>query len=139
MPMSTLETLSLFLGVWLLFLLLVISSSRLQSSASRRANALLQEMVSESQYEQWLKFGYLEVSSPSIENRIYRIPGSDGLVKVYESGQEVMDLCLQPAEPLPESDVVLLHKLMIEGNEQEYLQKANHFAPHTMSLCYQHL
>jgi hypothetical protein len=43
-----------------------------------------------------------------------------------------MELCLQPVEPLPEGDVVLMHKLMIEANEQEYLRTANHFVPDTI-------
>ena len=146
--------LSLFLGIWLLFLLLAIyylsqspdggigrvrESKNEQLSAEGRAKALLREMLSDSQYQQLLKFGYLEVNSPSIDNRVYRIPGAGGLVKVYERGCAVMELCLQPAEPLPDSDVVVMHKLMIEGNEQEYLQKANHFAPGIISLRCQHL
>jgi hypothetical protein len=149
-----LETLSLFLGIWLLFLLLAIyylsqspdgSIGRLREpfsehiSAESRAKALLQEMLSEYQYQQLLKFGYLEIISPTIDNRVYRIPGSGGLVKVYERGCAVMELCLQPAEPLPDGDVVVMHKLMIEGNEHEYLQKANHFAPGIISLRCQHL
>src|SRR5579875_2441398 len=97
--MSMLETLSLFLGIWLLFLLLAIyylSQSpdgrvgRLRESVSEhlsaesRAKALLREMLTETQYQQLIKFGYLEVISPSVHNRIYRIPGAGGLVKVYE-------------------------------------------------------
>src|ERR1700680_875070 len=139
-----LQTLSLFLGIWLLFLLLAIyylsqtpdgrvgrfrESMSEHLSAESRAKVLLREMLSENQYQQLIKFGYLEVSSPSIDNRMYRIPGSGGLVKVYERGCAVMELCLQPAEPLPDGDGVVMHKLMIEGNEQEYLQRANHFAP----------
>jgi hypothetical protein len=150
----TLEALSLFLGIWLLFLLLAIyylsqspdgRVSRLRESVSEhlsaesRAKALLREMLTENQYQQLIKFGYLEVSSPSIEYRVYRIPGSGGLVKVFERGSAVMELCLQPAEPLPDGDVVVMHKLMIEANEQEYLQKANHFAPGIISLRCQHL
>ena len=149
-----LQTLSLFLGIWLLFLLLAIyylsqtpdgrvgrfrESMNEHLSAESRAKVLLREMLSEGQYQQLIKFGYLEVPSPSIENRIYRIPGSGGLVKVYEKGNAVMELCLQPAEPLPDGDVVVMHKLMIEANEQEYLQKANHFAPGIISLRCQHL
>lgn len=152
--MNMLETLSLFLGIWLLFLLLAIyylSQSpdgnvvRLRESVSEhlsaesRAKSLLREMLSENQYQQLIKFGYLEVSSPDYIDRIYRIPGSGGLVKVYESGNPIMELCLQPAEPLPDGDVVVMHKLMIEANEQEYLQKANHFAPGIISLRCQHL
>ena len=149
-----LETLSLFLGIWLLFLLLAIyylsqspdSGGRHfrdtfsdHLSAESRAKVLLREMLSENQYQQLLKFGYLEVASPSIDSRVYRIPGAGGLVKVYERGCAVMELCLQPAEPLPDGDVVVMHKLMIEANEQEYLQKANHFAPGIISLRCQHL
>lgn len=149
-----LQTLSLFLGIWLLFLLLAIyylsqtpdgrvgrfrESMSEHLSAESRAKVLLREMLSEGQYQQLIKFGYLEINSPSIEHRIYRIPGSGGLVKVYEKGSAVMELCLQPAEPLPDGDVVVMHKLMIEANEQEYLQKANHFAPGIISLRCQHL
>jgi hypothetical protein len=149
-----LETLSLFLGIWLLFLLLAIyylsqspdgrmgrfrDSMSEHLTADSRAKILLREMLSEPQYQQLLKFGYLEVASPTYDNRIYRIPGAGGLVKVYERGNAIMELCLQPAEPLPDGDVVVMHKLMIEGNEQEYLQKANHFAPGIISLRCQHL
>lgn len=152
--MAMLEPLSLILGIWLLFLLLAIyylsqapdgGRGRLRDpigehlSAETRARVLLREMLSENQYQQLIKFGYLEVISPSIDNRVYRIPGSGGLVKVFERGCAVMELCLQPAEPLPDGDVVVMHKLMIEANEQEYLQKANHFAPGIITLRCQHL
>src|SRR6266700_2841188 len=136
----TLEALSLFLGIWLLFLLLAIYYlSQSPDGRESRAKALLREMLTENQYQQLIKFGYLEVPSPSIDYRVYRIPGSGGLVKVFERGSAVMELCLQPAEPLPDGDVVVMHKLMIEANEQEYLQKANHFAPGIISLRCQHL
>lgn len=139
----------LLLSIWLLFLLLAVyylsqapgpRFSRLRESvtehlsADGRARALLREMLSEGEYQQLTKFGYLEVSSPSNEQRVYRIPGGGGLVRVYEHGAAIMELCLQPAEPLPEGDVVVLHKLMIQGNEQEYLARANHFAPGIISL-----
>lgn len=151
MPM--LETLSLFLGIWLLFLLLAVyylsqspdGMGRLRESMSEhlsadsRAKALLREILSETQYQQLVKCGYLEVTSPTIDERVYRIPGSGGLVKVFERGCPVMELCLQPAEPLPDGDVIVMHKLMIEANEEEYLSKANHFAPGIISLRHQRL
>src|SRR5258708_3052580 len=37
------------------------------------------------------------------------------------------------SEPFPDGDVVVMHKLMIEANEEEYLQKANQFAPSIIS------
>jgi hypothetical protein len=40
-----------------------------------------------------------------------------------------MALCVQPIDPVPDGDVVMMHKLMIEGNEEEYLRIANRFEP----------
>ncbi len=103
-------------------------------AAERRANALVRSLLTAHQFQQLRRRGYLEVPSPSIPQRVYRVPGSGGMVRVYEGGHAIMDLCLQPVETLPEGDVVVMHKLMIEGNEQEYLAKANHFAPGIVSL-----
>jgi hypothetical protein len=137
-----LEVLILLLVPYLLFLLLSICvlwqclggneergchAGTERSLADDQAEALLREMLSEKHYQQWVNSGYLEVVSPSIAHRTYRIPSAGGLVKVYERGRIIMELCLQPVEPLPEGDVVLMHKLMIEANEQEYLQTANQF------------
>jgi hypothetical protein len=141
------EMLSLLLAPYLLFLLVAIYflsrpldgsegcfhwAENEQSPADEQAEALLRELLSTQHYLQLRELGYLEVVSPSIDQRIYRIPATRDLVKVYEHGRFVMELCLQPVEPLPEGDVVLMHKLMIEANEQEYLQKANHFVRGTI-------
>ncbi|GAC1448001.1 MAG: hypothetical protein PVSMB4_04460 [Ktedonobacterales bacterium] len=143
------ESLMLLISIWLLFLLLAVyylsqapvaglshwrDAVSEHLSAEGRARALLREMLTEVEYQQLTKFGYVEVDSPSNEQRVYRIPGAGGLVRVYDRGTAVMELCLQPAEPLPDGDVIVLHKLMIEGNEQEYLARANHFAPGIISL-----
>ncbi|MBA3823079.1 MAG: hypothetical protein H0X24_04120 [Ktedonobacterales bacterium] len=107
------------------------------ASADNRARLLMREILAPQEYQQLTRFGYLEVPSPNFDGRVYRIPGAGGLVKVYDRGCAVMELCLQPAEPLPDGDVVVMHKLMITANEQEYLQKANRFAPGIISLRYQ--
>jgi hypothetical protein len=143
------EALVLLLAVWVLFLVLSLCYlarvgdacwgrwSRVlgdRITAEHRAHALMREMLSAGQYQQLTRHGYVEVSSPSIPQRIYRIPSAGGLVRVYEQGHAVMDLCLQPVDAIPDGDVVVMHKLMIEGNEQEYLAKANHFAPGIITL-----
>ncbi len=143
------EALVLLLAVWVLFLVLSLCYlarvgdacwgrwSRVlgdRITAEHRAHALMREMLSAAQYQQLTRHGYVEVSSPSIPQRVYRIPGAGGLVRVYEQGHAIMDLCLQPMDPIPDGDVVVMHKLMIEGNEQEYLAKANHFAPGIITL-----
>ena len=64
---------------------------------------------------------------PTEPRRVYRVPRSKGYVQVIENGRAIMRLCLQPVECLPDADIVVLHKLMIEGNEEVYLQKANKY------------
>jgi hypothetical protein len=95
--------------------------------AERRAEELLQSQLTPEEYRQLTSQGYLRVSSPRNPNRVYLIPRYRGLVRVYEQGRSVMRLCVGPVEQVPDADVVLMHKLMIEGNEEEYLRTANVF------------
>ena len=97
--------------------------------AQERAEALLRSLLSDDEYRQLNRRGYLEVPSPSRPRRIYRVPRHQGQVKVYEGGVPIMALCVQSVEPIPDGDAVLMHKLMIEGNEEEYLRIANRFEP----------
>lgn len=97
--------------------------------AQERAEALLRELLTEDEYRQLTRRGYLEVPSRTRPRRIYRVPRHQGQVKVYEGGVPVMALCVQSVEPIPDGDAVLMHKLMIEGNEEEYLRIANRFEP----------
>lgn len=101
----------------------------LQLEAERRAEALLWEMLGPEQVRELEQKGYLEVASPSRLGRVYRVPRGRGMVSVYEDGKAVMSLCVQPVEWIPGADVVLMHKLMIEGNEEDYLKTANQFEP----------
>ncbi|BCL82812.1 hypothetical protein ccbrp13_52770 [Ktedonobacteria bacterium brp13] len=100
------------------------------SRAERRATDLLHEMLTPEQLRQLLWHGYLEIPSSTEPQRTYRVPRSKGYVQVLENGHAIMRLCLQPVEFLPDADVVVLHKLMIEANEEVYLQKANKYLCH---------
>jgi hypothetical protein len=86
-----------------------------------RVDDLLQAVLDEEEYGMLAARGHLDVVSPANAARIYRIPRYGGLVTVYEQDKAVLDLCLQPERPLPSGDVVVLHKLMIQANESEYL------------------
>ncbi|HEY1351230.1 MAG TPA: hypothetical protein VGF67_16540 [Ktedonobacteraceae bacterium] len=98
------------------------------SRAERRAASLLRDVLTPEQCRQLLWHGYLEVQSPSAAGRIYRVPRARGsFVQVIEDGKAVMRLCVQPIERLPDADVIVLHKLMIEANEEHYLQRANKY------------
>jgi hypothetical protein len=48
-------------------------------------------------------------------------------VQVIENERVKASLCLQAVEWVPDADMVVIHKLMIEGDEDTYLQKANRF------------
>jgi len=97
------------------------------SRAERSAVHLLRDILTAEQFRQLTWRGYLEISSPTEPQRVYRVPRSKGYVQVIENGRAVMRLCLQPVECLPNADIIVLHKLMIEGNEEVYLQKANKY------------
>jgi len=104
------------------------------SEADRRADELLRSVLSSEQYGQLTRDGYLDIKSPHHAGCIYRIPRTQGLVKVIEQGRHKTSLCLQPQEVVPYADQVVIHKLMIEGDEETYLRTANTFAPVGIAL-----
>lgn len=98
-----------------------------KQEAEQKAESLLKSLLTSEQYNHLVRKGYLEVQSGMFPYRTYRIPRHRGSVEVYEMGRLVMSLCVQPTEVVPDADVVVMHKLMIEGNEREYLRRANYF------------
>jgi len=97
--------------------------------AEERADQLVEQLLTFDEYRQLRRFGYLEVPSPRWPHRIYRVPRHKGQVGVFEDGVLTMKLCIQSVDPIPDGDTLLMHKLMIEGNEREYLRIANRFPP----------
>ena len=102
--------------------------TRAQRRAARlRAERLLARSLHPQEAAQLRRCGYLAIPSPTIPHRVYRIPRRREVVTVYEHGRPVLELCVQPATPLPAAEVVLMHKLLIEGAEADYLRLANAF------------
>jgi hypothetical protein len=99
------------------------------SKANRRANELLRSVLTREQYRHLVRHGYLDIPSPRDPGCVYRVPRSQGLVGVIERGKRKASLCLQSVEWVPDADVVVMHKLMIEADEETYLQTANKLAP----------
>lgn len=87
----------------------------------------MKEVLSPQEMRQLFWRGYVDIPSTLAPQRVYRVPRSNGYVQVRENGRTIMGLCLQPVERLPQADVVILHKLMIEAQEEFYLQTANKF------------
>ncbi len=118
----------------LMLRVLVFASAERQTgavwqAAERQAEAMLREVLSEPELRQLAQHGYLEVASRRFPQRTYRIPRHPGLVGVYERGLLVSRLCVGAVEAIPAGDSVLLHKLMIEGSEDDYLRLANSIKP----------
>src|SRR5260370_37012955 len=108
---------------------LIAHSSFGQPEAKRRARQLLSAVLTPEQYGQMIQRGHLDIASPSDPERIYRLPKGPERVQVREKGRLTMWLCLQPLERVPEADLLVMHKLMIEADEETYLRKANRFSP----------
>lgn len=102
--------------------------------AVARAQAMLRELLTDEEYRQLNAEGCLVIPSKVNPGQQYHVPRYRGQVRVYEEGMLVAGLCLQPKELLPDADVILLHKLMLEGDEEAYLAEANHFLPHRNGL-----
>lgn len=106
-------------------------------SANRRAEQLLRERLSRAQYEQLTKFGYLDIPSRLDPYRQFRIPRNRGRVLVLHNcsmggsmlSRKVAELCVVSSEPVPDADMVLIHKFMIEADEAAYLATANWTRP----------
>ena len=96
-------------------------------NASQRADALLSQILGTEEFQLLMERGYLDVPSPSVAGRIYRIPFRPGRVGIIEGGVAVAKLCVVTSQNLPSSDIVLTHKLLIEGDEARYLRTANLF------------
>ena len=93
--------------------------------AALRAEALLREMLSPTEYAQLELHGYLEVPSRCRPGRVYRVPGGRGLVTVIDDDVAVARLCLQPVQPIPRKELVLAHKVLLEAAEEDYWRQAN--------------
>ena len=116
--------LSLVLLVWLSY-----GSYLKWSDANRQATELLRSVLTRQQYRHLVQYGYLDIPSPRDPGCVYRVPRVQGLVGVIEQGRRKASLCLQPVEWVPDADMVVMHKLMIEADEETYLQTANKLIP----------
>jgi hypothetical protein len=115
--------------VSLLVVLLIICTGipvRKCRTAERRADELLRAVLTLEEYHQLTQRGHVDIASPSDPTRVYRIPQYRGYVLVRVNGRVTEWLCLQPHKSVPDADFVAIHKLMIQANEDFYLQTANH-------------
>ncbi len=103
--------------------------SRSWREADNRADVLVRSLLTEDEYRQLQLNGFLDIPSPNYPQRVYRVPIGAGTVSVLELGRCVDRLCVSSTARIPERESILMHKLMIEGNEHHYLRTANHLPP----------
>lgn len=131
--MAVLGGLALFFALWSNGSVEPHPQSALAQTPKERAEILLRDSVSLQQYQHLLNFGYLEIPSRLYPNRYYRIPRERRRVQVYEVAdsnlgpqhRKLGELCVIACEPMPDADLVLTHKWLIEADEQKYLNTAN--------------
>jgi hypothetical protein len=93
--------------------------------AVQRAEGVLRRLLTDNERAQLRRTGFLEVQSRLSPGRKYRIPVGASPVAALEPDGRVVYLCLQPETNVPPNELVLLHKLMLEGAEADYLERAN--------------
>ena len=96
-----------------------------QREVRRRAQHLVRHVLSDQEYAQLRHEGFLEVPSRARPGRTYRIPAGGSPVAALEPDGRVVYLCLQPTEPIPRVELVVVQKLMLEGAEEDYWRRAN--------------
>jgi hypothetical protein len=96
-----------------------------QREVRRRARALVRQVLSEREYAELRREGFVQVASRAHPGRTYRIPAGGSPVAALEPDGRVVYLCLQPAEPIPREEIVVVQKLLLEGAEDEYWRRAN--------------
>lgn len=114
------------LSVLLLVLAGSAISARLQrQGAETRADALLRALLTSDEYTQLRQHDFIEVPSRIWPSRRYRVPAAGTPIALYERDEPIALLCLVPTTSLPGREVVLAHKLFLEGDERSYLRRAN--------------
>jgi hypothetical protein len=127
---TTLNVIGIIVVMSLIMLMnFIVQSYPRWSGANRRASELLRTVLTHEQYRHLMQQGYIDLPSPRYQERTYRVPLGSGFVRVMEKGRQTTSLCLKPLEWVPDADIVVMHKLMIEADEETYLQTANKLAP----------
>jgi len=84
----------------------------------------LREMITESEYRKYIKYGFLLVRG--ISGRIYQVFRENQHTKVWKDGKLIEEICVRIADRgIPETDSVIALKIMIETNEDEARKMAN--------------
>ncbi len=89
----------------------------------RRGRCLLRKHLSDEQWKYYRKHGQFALVS---QKRVFVVGGYYGVQELNKHGEPFMSYCLHgKAHDLPQSDVLLLQKLLLETDLQKFLEVAN--------------
>ena len=89
-----------------------------------RAEKLLLDVLGKKSYDAYKVRGFIPVKSKKFPEREYQFVPY-GRVRVFEKGIRKMELCVVPrGEQMPEQDILVIKKLMLQGDEEEFLKTA---------------
>jgi hypothetical protein len=122
-PMSVSIPYSAFMGG-----LTVIVKSRARteffgSPKEQRAQETLREMISESDFRKYLKYGFILV--PGQSGKIYQI-FAQGRTKVWDKGILLSEICIMFKDfGIPPTDRAIALKTLVESSEEEFYRMGN--------------
>jgi hypothetical protein len=92
----------------------------------RRARETLRKVSGESQFRNYLKYGFVTARAKS--GRHYQIFPGMKMTKVFEQGALIEELCTYVAGNFPATDQVIVRFLMILNSEEDFRQRSNVFS-----------
>ncbi|SRR6266536_2082620 len=99
---------------------------RKQNEADNRAEALLRELLDDQQLEQWKIHRCVDVYGQKT-HQLYRLTKAriGNVFHVDETDRRVAEYCIHYPSSIPIEDQIIAQKLMIETDEDAFLQIAN--------------
>lgn len=89
-----------------------------------RAVETLREMISESDYRKYIKYGFILVTGKS--GLIYQVSRHSNHTKVWKNGEKIEEICVRITDPkIPPTDNVIARKVLIEESEDAFRKWGN--------------
>lgn len=84
----------------------------------------LREMITEKEFRQYLKYGFISVQGNS--KNIYQIFRNEHHIKVWKNGKLIEEICICLTDfKIPLTDKIIAFKIMIESDEKEFHKFGN--------------
>jgi hypothetical protein len=83
----------------------------------------LREMISETEFRQYIKYGFISVKGKT--GRIYQIFRKSSHTKVFENGCLKEEICVRLPNYVPSTDNVIAFKIMLETSEELFRSSGN--------------